>query len=130
MKLDRFRSAEGEAPFPLTAMIDVLFLMIIFLVLGANFEQTEQVRLPEARGEPGAMEAVVAVALRADGTLLLDGEALSYDALVPALRQRAPERILLLPDQQAAVGVLFRWYERLRRDLRVPVRVGVRPPRE
>ncbi len=39
-----------------------------------------------------------------------------------------PSAVLLLPDQRAAVGPLIRWYDRIRRELGVPVTVGVRPP--
>ena len=38
MKLDRFRREEPPLALPMPAIIDVLFLMIIFLVLGANFD--------------------------------------------------------------------------------------------
>lgn len=128
MKLDRFR-AQAEAPLlPLTAMIDVLFLMIIFLVLGANFDTVVSVELPEARG--GAVgDEVLRVELPATGGLLLEGRLLDAGQAVQALGRRAPKSILLLPHRKLSVEELFRWYDLLGKALEVPVSVGVKPPR-
>lgn len=139
MRLDRFREAEGAPLVPLTPLVDVLFLLIIFLVLGANFDQVETVRLPRARGEVAAATApVLRLALRADGTLWpADGPPgsagpgngpLDAAALRALVRARAPERVLLLPDERAPVGPLLRWHDLIGRELGVPVQVGVRPP--
>ncbi len=127
MRLDRFRALDETPSFPLTAMIDVLFLMIIFLVLGANFDSTVSVELPRARGsEPRG--AALRVELPVDGSLLLDGARLSPAQAVQALRALAPRSILLLPDRRLSVGGLLRWYDLLGGALRVPVSVGVQPP--
>jgi biopolymer transport protein ExbD len=128
MNLDRFR--EGAAPpvLPLTALIDVLFLLIVFLVLGAHFDEVETVRLPEARGGPPSAAPALRLVLRPDGALWLEGRPLAPEAVIPVLRARAPSAVLLLPDERAEVGPLIRWYDRIRRELSVPVQVGVRPP--
>ena len=127
MKLDRFR-AKGEAPLlPLTAMIDVLFLMIIFLVLGANFDSVVSVELPEARG--GAVQdEVLRVELPVTGGLLLEGRLMDAGQAVRALSRRAPQSILLLPHRELSVEKLFQWYDLLGKALDVPVSVGVKPP--
>lgn len=127
MKLDRFREL-GETPhFPLTAMIDVLFLMIIFLVLGANFDPVATVALPEARGGPTS-PAMLRVQLTADGNLLFQNRRLGPGPALDMLRPLAPRSILLLPDRRLSVEQLFRWYDLLATELRVPVSVGVLPP--
>ena len=127
MKLDRFREAPGAPFFSITAMIDVLFLMIIFLVLGANFDSTVSVELPRAGGaEP--RRGALRVELPADGTLLLGGARLGPSQAVPALRALAPRSILLLPDRRLTVEGLLRWYDLLGQSLRVPVSVGVQRP--
>ncbi len=127
MKLDRFR-VEPESPFfSLTAMIDVLFLMIIFLVLGANFDSVASVELPASRGGKAA-EGMIRVELPADGGALLDGRPMDERQTVSALRRRSPRAVLLLPDRRLSVDALFRWYDLLGRELGVPVSVGVNPP--
>lgn len=127
MKLDRFRTPEEQPAFPLTAMIDVLFLMIIFLVLGANFEPLGTVELPEAGGAAPPPSAV-RVVLDAAGNATVDGRPLTPETVGRILAAPPPPEILLLPDRRLDVGALFRWYDLLTRELRVPVRVGVTPP--
>jgi biopolymer transport protein ExbD len=127
MKLDRFREPPETPSFPLTAMIDVLFLMVIFLVLGANFDPVASVKLPEARG--GAVgPAMLRVELTADGNLLFEGQSFGPEAALKSLRAIAPRSILLLPDRRLSVERLFRWYDLLAGELEVPVSVGVLPP--
>lgn len=128
MRLERFRQREEPPTIPLTSMIDVLFLMIIFLVMGANFDAIQGVTLPEAQGMAIGDREPVSIVLRADGALLLDGEALPPDEAIARLKARRPRDVLLLPDRRTEVGTLFRWYDRLGRELRVPVQVGVRQP--
>lgn len=128
MKLDRFRRVAEPPGLSLTAMVDVLFLMIIFLVLGANFEQLETVNLPEARGRASEGRIVLSLELRRDGALLLQGEPLSREAAPATVLARNPAEILILPDRAARVEDLFFWYDLLLQTLDVPVRIGVRPP--
>jgi biopolymer transport protein ExbD len=128
MKLDRFREPD-EAPFvPIVALVDVLFFVIIFLVLGASFDAVETQDLPQARGQGSAAPEALAVELRGDGQLALDGQVLAPGEAVARIRPRAGHGIVLLPDARAEVGSLLRWYDLLQRELGVPVRVGVRAP--
>ncbi len=127
MNLDRFRHPAGSPALPLAAMIDVLFLTIIFLVLGANFDQRETVRLPQAHGEAGVDPTALTLQVRADGTLLLGQEPVVAQAVLPRIAAASPVSVLLLPDREAQVGQLFLWYDRIQNELGVPVRVGVRP---
>lgn len=133
MNLDRFRRETDSLSVPLTPLIDVLFLMIIFLVLGASFDQVETVRLPEASGQPAGdsstgQSATLRLELRPDGQLWMDGKPLAAKDVIPTLRERSPSVVLLLPDRQARVGALMRWHDRIRKALGIPVQIGVRPP--
>ena len=129
MRLDRYRDPEAAPLVPLTPLVDVLFLLIIFLVLGASFDQVETVRLPRARGDAATTAgAVLHLELRPDGSLWHDGTSLERDALATLLRAKDPARVLLLPDEQAPVGPLLRWYDTIGREWGLPVQVGVRPP--
>ena len=127
MRLDRFKTSEETPLVPLAAMIDVLFLMIIFLVLGASFDPVVSVSLPHATGGEPAPD-VVRVELRMDGQLSLEGKVLPEAETLEILRRTPASTILLLPDGKTPVELLFCWYERLQQELGIPVSVGVRPP--
>ena len=129
MRLDRLRESDDSLPIPLTPLVDVLFLLIIFLVLGANFDQVETVRLPQARGEaPADAAAVLRLELRTDGELWHGTTPLSVEALDALVLAQRPARVLLLPDERAPVGPLLRWHDRIGREMGLPVQVGVQPP--
>lgn len=129
MNLDRFRQGADTPLVPLTPLIDVLFLMIIFLVLGASFDQVETVRLPEASGQSTTgQSSTLRLELHPDGRLWMDGKPLAAKDTISAIRARGPSAVLLLPDRQARVGALMRWYDRIGKALAIPVRIGVRPP--
>lgn len=75
----------------LTPMIDVVFLLIIFFMVGTQFTESErqiELTLPGA----GELKAMVAppdrreILVGADGQLLLDGQQLTVDQLSQQLR--------------------------------------------
>ncbi len=83
----------------LTPMIDVVFLLIIFFMVGTQFTQPEReiaLKLPGV----GGLKAMVPVpdrreiAVTADGRIVFEGQSLSTDQLVSelrALRVRYPD---------------------------------------
>jgi len=84
----KFNSARHtpEASFDLTAMIDVILLLIIFFMLTAQFTTSHRVPidLPQEKGESGDESAKASVAIDMDrtGALKLNGQAVEVDRLV------------------------------------------------
>ena len=100
-------SSEELPTVNLTPMIDVVFLLIIFFMVGTQFTQTEHeipLNLPGVGGlkamvtAPDRREITVAV----DGSIVFDGQTLTAQQLVAqlqALRARYPDlRIALRAD--------------------------------
>lgn len=79
---------QDEAGFdmPLTPLIDIVFLLLIFFLVATTFATREvdhRIRLPEA-AEAGAAESlpeVLVVNLRADGVVVVDGRITEADTL-------------------------------------------------
>ncbi len=83
----------------MTPMIDVVFLLIIFFMVGTQFSETERqigLKLPGA----GQLKAMVAppdrreIIVTENGTVLLDGQTMSVDLLsqrLQTMRVRYPE---------------------------------------
>lgn len=75
-----------EATFDLTAMIDVILLLIIFFMLTAQFTTSHRlpVDLPREKGEASDESAKASVAIDMDrsGDLKLNGRAMELDRLV------------------------------------------------
>ncbi len=78
-------------PVTLTPLIDVIFLLLLFFMLSSTFTRFGEVPLANAGG--GAVTdgaPPLFLQLRAED-LSLNGSALTLDALVPALGERAAE---------------------------------------
>lgn len=93
----------------LTSLIDVVFILVIFVVLAASFQRMRvlDVTLPEAR-TGAAVEApeVVEVAVGADGRLRVDGVAVALDGLEAHLNEvrGARRQVVLQLDAAAPSG--------------------------
>ncbi len=99
-------SASEELPaVNLTPMIDVVFLLIVFFMVGTQFTEQERhigVKLPGA----GELKAMVAppdrreIVVTAEGLILLDGQSLSIGELT--------ERLLAMRSQFPGLRVVVR----------------------
>ena len=84
---------EGEDyAIPLTSLVDVVFLLLIFFLLATTFMREERdirVRLPES--EKGSERAQpfsqIVINVRGDGTLVVLGRVVSQQALAERLRE-------------------------------------------
>ncbi|MEZ6135430.1 MAG: biopolymer transporter ExbD [Pirellulaceae bacterium] len=98
------RTSEELPSVNLTPMIDVVFLLIIFFMVGTQFTESERqidIQLPSAGNlnamiaAPGRREVVVS----SDGSIYLDGQPLSTETLTQRLR----EMRMQYPDLRVAV---------------------------
>lgn len=87
------RQRSDDATINLTPMIDVVFLLVIFFMVGSKFSEAEsriKVNVPTV-GEMRAItrvpdERIVAIGI--DGTLSLDGQPMTLGQLTDTLRQQ------------------------------------------
>jgi biopolymer transport protein ExbD len=84
-------SQEENAGINLTSMIDVLFLLIIFFMVGTRFSENEgsiEVNLPKLANGGAMLNAPAGkvVALRADKAIVLDNQVVSIQQLEQILQ--------------------------------------------
>ncbi len=87
------RQRSDDATINLTPMIDVVFLLVIFFMVGSKFSEAEsriKVNVPTI-GEMRSItrvpdERIVAIAM--DGSITLDGQPVALGQLTEALRQQ------------------------------------------
>lgn len=91
----------------LTALIDVVFILVIFVVLAASFQRMRElsVTLPQAADGAVADTTSVTVEVPVEGPLLVAGRRVSEQALAEVLQaQGGAERgVLLQLDAEASV---------------------------
>jgi len=75
MKLIEYKRRRGHHAIELTPLIDVVFQLLIFFMVGAQFIQPEtQLDLPIGKGGERPDDIAIKVELTLDGKLTLDGE--------------------------------------------------------
>ena len=110
--MDFTRARRRHGGLDLTPLIDVVFLLIVFLILTANFQQPSlSLDLPGASSEDEVRERVVIVELDAEGALALDGERLEASALRSALESALEplemRAVRLMADEHVEYGELL-----------------------
>ena len=86
-----------RASINLTSLIDVLFLLLIFFMLTSTFRRggEMQLQLPESSTsiplEQGQERPPTQLVLRADGSILLDGESVVDEDLPSRLKERVEQ---------------------------------------
>jgi biopolymer transport protein ExbD len=113
---------ENEAPFNLTPLIDVMFLLVIFFAVSTTFRVAPglSVNLPRAQPERIAIDkkSLTAVLTRT-GEIFLDSEKVSRSGLFDELRKRqrrsAVSLFVLEADEEARHGQVVELMDAARR---------------
>ncbi len=108
MLVHRKRRARTGVQPPLIALIDIVFLLLIYFLLTTSFmaEDGIRVQLPQATSQPAAEEKELTVVVDADGTVFLGSRSVALHELFDALRNRletAPETGIVVKADRALV---------------------------
>lgn len=105
------REDDGGVEVPLTPLIDVVFLLLIFFLVATNFVQKEvdhEVRLPEAGGGAPSAEPAERLVLnvRAGGAVVVEGRVVpeaELARLVTDFHQRHPASPVVIRGDRGVV---------------------------
>ena len=83
MLVHKKRRQPYEVKMPLTSLIDIVFLLLIYFLLTTNFMVDEgiKIKLPQARASAPQTEEVITVYVSEDGTAYLGKEAITTAGL-------------------------------------------------
>lgn len=103
-----FKTRKRATPnINLAALVDVVFILVIFIVLGANFHriQTLDVSIPVAESSGEVNTRSLVITIPASGQIDLQGKKIDPVDLKNELRTKITgfESVLLLADQSAPV---------------------------
>jgi biopolymer transport protein ExbD len=79
---------------PLTSLIDIVFLLLIYFLLTTNFMVDEgiKIKLPQAKAAAPQIEAVITVYVDQEGRAYLGTQELSHARLLDRLREMLKDR--------------------------------------
>lgn len=103
-----FTRTHRESPrVNLSALIDVAFILVIFIVLTATYREDRDldVSLPQTSRVAQNEAEGLNVTVRADGRVEIEGQTYAREEVFAALKSRVEQHdsVLLLADRQAAV---------------------------
>ncbi len=118
MQFSRKKSEDTDSIVEMTPMIDIVFLLIIFFMVAAQFAQQArlEMQLPQERGESlkDSQSTGLVINIRKDGAIILDVDSppITIDALDEKIKlaissKTAPwESLLIRADQNASSTTL------------------------
>ena len=118
MQFNKGQSRDSAAIVEMTPMIDIVFLLIIFFMVAAQFAQQSRLdlNLPEEKGEQNTnpQTAGLVINIRDDGALILDTDEppITFELLEERIKTAVGEgeipwqSLLIRADQNASTTVL------------------------
>ena len=79
------KRSKVNAEFSMSSLTDIIFLLLIFFMLTANFVRVDNVDIPESDSKVVA-PTDVAITIQKDGTFSLNGKEMAYSSLTRGVR--------------------------------------------
>ncbi len=100
----------------LTPLIDVVFLLLVFFILGGRFEQHNHLTLASGAEDESAAASLRPQILRlfADGTVQLGREALTPAGVRERISAAGNAALILAPQQDVDIQTIVTWVDDLR----------------
>ena len=108
MLVHRKKKARMTVQMPLTSLIDIVFLLLIYFLLTTNFitDQGIDIKLPDAKAAKPQTQQEITVAVDAEGQVYLRETRVSLSELAEALRRmisESEERLVIVKADRAVV---------------------------
>jgi biopolymer transport protein ExbD len=109
MRLHFRKRRRFQVQAPLTSLIDIVFLLLIYFLLTTNFmvEEGIKIKLPQARASAPQTEEVITVYVDREGRAYLHNEEVSLGKLFEGLRELLAKRENRLVVIRADRGVML-----------------------
>ena len=85
------KRSKVNAEFSMSSLTDIIFLLLIFFMLTANFVKIDNIELPKSDSKTVAPTSI-AVSLAKNGEMKFNGERISLRALPSAVRKALAEQ--------------------------------------
>lgn len=114
------RHRERRAQVDMSPLVDVVFLLLIFFAVTTTFlEQSGMdLELPESSTATASESAAIVVELGTDGTVMLQGEAVTVDQLQQRIAEMSAEdreRVTVRADRSIELGFAISVIDALRK---------------
>ncbi|WP_028973519.1 ExbD/TolR family protein [Spirochaeta cellobiosiphila] len=117
-RLSLKRKQNHDKSLPLTPLIDMVFLVMIFFIINTSFSLTPvlDIKLPKASSsKPDLTEKEISIYVRATGSIVIDDEEYNTESLLQALVDKEKEiKIYIYSDEFTSYGKVLNILDVLR----------------
>ena len=94
MFVNRKRKARYQVQLPMTSLIDIIFMLLIYFLLTTNFMVDEgiKIKLPQAKAAAPQAEAVITVTVDIQGRAIIGEKAVPLNQLFDILKDKIGAR--------------------------------------
>ncbi|MDR1909318.1 MAG: biopolymer transporter ExbD [Spirochaetaceae bacterium] len=97
-----------QSDINITSLIDVIFMLVVFFMLGASFEKPAiSLELPRAASGERTEKMILTVSVDSGGRIYVDGSEAGHEELAARLAAGGPETVALECDGRAAFSAVI-----------------------
>ncbi|MCZ8343456.1 MAG: biopolymer transporter ExbD [Leptospira sp.] len=118
----KIRKAKKNTELQISSLIDVLFILLIFLMLAVSFTKVDtffNMELPETNENwKGGGESSLEIGLLSSGQIVLFGEVIDFqkaEILIPSVKSENPKPVFFVVDKEASFSNFLRLSEILKK---------------
>jgi len=103
----------------ITPLIDVIFLLLIFFMLGSQFVYTTsiKVKLPNAStGQSRVEKDIMTVSVAKNGEVFIDGRFIEFDDLNKVFKEMGSQKVAISADKEAQFQDVIRVWDAARKN--------------
>lgn len=111
------RQTSIQAKIDLTALIDIVFILLVFFLLSAShtYPHGLEINLPSTESSKHITKQHVEISIDSLNQIYLDQNSISFKALRDELNSISKERLILLKsDEDASYGIMLKVFDLLR----------------
>jgi biopolymer transport protein ExbD len=97
----------------ITPLIDVVFLLLIFFMLGSQFVYTTKIKveLPRARTAQMSTDTIVAITITSKNELYLDDKTITFAELNKIFKALTDGKITIISDKETPFGTVIKVWD-------------------
>jgi len=104
---------KAELRVDITPLIDVVFLLLIFFMLGSQFVYTTKIKvdLPKARTAQMSTDNIVSITITDKNELFLDNKSISFIDLDKIFKSLSSGKITIVSDKKTPFGTVIKVWD-------------------
>jgi len=113
----RRRKYTEHSPMDLSGLMDIIFILLIFVMLSVSFQQkfaVMELDLPSSQSSGEGKEADLEISVLSNGSIWIDKKEVPFESLVGEIQKRSPSKIRLSAEKKLSYEQFIQISERIK----------------